>query len=411
LCSRVYKLDDVVSFAYPVCIKRVLEDDQAAPHSVEREVRCYSILSNLGGEDGIISLIAAFYDESDPFDIMTDLVMPYYPCTLQDLLDEPRMRLFKSEGHSDDGHHARVGLVISSKIHDVEAFVLRTCRSLFAALNHLHSNEVAHRDVKPSNIVVDERDRSIKLIDFGTCYLPTTSYPRGDDGKGGLASEVGTGAYRAPECLFSPLNGYEPKAVDVWQAGVCLAEFFLPLSKVRSPSNSKESVNAGFGAQQLDWEQALWADDRGVGWSELRNNFDRIDGHAPAFYQTTEDDDQEDDSLPVTASGWQREQLFDGSRSDLGLANSIFSLLGLPNGDEQGAKLWPEAVHFQPPLASIPFARRAPASGGLRAKLDAAAVTGTARTSKIIDVLSRCIRLSAASRIKAHTAMDLLREQ
>ena len=42
-------------------------------------------------------------------------------------------------------------------------------QSLFLAINHCHSNGIAHCDLKPENIMYDGADR-IKIIDFNLSY-------------------------------------------------------------------------------------------------------------------------------------------------------------------------------------------------------------------------------------------------
>jgi eukaryotic-like serine/threonine-protein kinase len=64
-----------------------------------------------------------------------------------------------------------------------------------------HSVGVAHRDIKPNNIVVDETGRAF-LIDFGLCTIV-------DDQLVSMTSQdkYGNEAFAAPECLHgSPLE-------------------------------------------------------------------------------------------------------------------------------------------------------------------------------------------------------------
>ncbi|KAI0976494.1 kinase-like domain-containing protein [Xylaria arbuscula] len=93
-----------------------------------------------------------------------------------------------------------------------------------SALAYLHETlKVAHRDVKPENILVKQRDQRrpknllVKLSDFG---LSKTS----DE----LLSRVGTTRYMAPEVLKE--QKYYTEAVDIWSLGVLILQLTNPLS-------------------------------------------------------------------------------------------------------------------------------------------------------------------------------------
>uniref|UniRef100_A0A1I7Z507 mitogen-activated protein kinase kinase n=1 Tax=Steinernema glaseri TaxID=37863 RepID=A0A1I7Z507_9BILA len=80
------------------------------------------------------------------------------------------------------------------------------------ALNYLKHKNIIHRDVKPSNILLD-RKGSIKLCDFGIAGCLVDSIARTRD--------VGCRPYMAPERLSE--GKYDIRA-DVWSLGISLIE-------------------------------------------------------------------------------------------------------------------------------------------------------------------------------------------
>ncbi|XP_071650206.1 MAP/microtubule affinity-regulating kinase 3-like [Temnothorax longispinosus] len=86
-------------------------------------------------------------------------------------------------------------------------------RQLVAALKHMHSKGVVHRDLKMENIVLqDERKEQIKIVDFGLSNIYTSDDP--------LRTHCGSPEYAAPE-LFVVGKRYGPE-VDIWSLGVVL---------------------------------------------------------------------------------------------------------------------------------------------------------------------------------------------
>ncbi|KAL3905654.1 MAG: hypothetical protein SGPRY_010838, partial [Prymnesium sp.] len=103
---------------------------------------------------------------------------------------------------------------------------------LFRALRYLHKGGVIHRDMKPTNLLLN-RDCELALADFGLArFMPGLSERRGGglpigeeqpSGKAGqLTKYVVTRWYRAPELLVQNKR-YDAK-VDMWSVGCILAE-------------------------------------------------------------------------------------------------------------------------------------------------------------------------------------------
>jgi serine/threonine protein kinase len=100
---------------------------------------------------------------------------------------------------------------------------------LVQAIAYIHRRGVIHRDLKPTNILLDEQDGQIyvRLIDFGIATLQgrVASPPLTTAG-----NEVGTIAYMAPERL----NGVAAPSNDIFSLGVILHQMLtgnLPLGE------------------------------------------------------------------------------------------------------------------------------------------------------------------------------------
>lgn len=90
-------------------------------------------------------------------------------------------------------------------------------QQLLQGLDHCHSRGVLHRDIKGSNLLIDNNG-ILKIADFGLAsfFDPIHSQPR--------TSRVVTLWYRPPELLLG--GTYYGTAVDLWSTGCILAELY-----------------------------------------------------------------------------------------------------------------------------------------------------------------------------------------
>ncbi|KAJ7380236.1 Cyclin-Dependent Kinase 7 [Desmophyllum pertusum] len=127
------------------------------------------------------------------------------------------------------GHKSNISLVFDFMETDLEVVIKDTSLVLSPAniksftimtlqgLEYLHMNWILHRDLKPNNLLIDEKG-VLKIGDFGLARSfgsPTKIYTH----------QVVTRWYRSPELLFGArIYG---TGVDMWAVGCILAELLL----------------------------------------------------------------------------------------------------------------------------------------------------------------------------------------
>lgn len=96
-------------------------------------------------------------------------------------------------------------------------------KQLANALKYLHSKNIAHRDIKLENVILDEK-LTPKLIDFGfsTCIEKNTKVSI-------YITQIkifcGTPSYMAPEIVQK--KEYRGQAADIWALGVMMFVMLL----------------------------------------------------------------------------------------------------------------------------------------------------------------------------------------
>ncbi|KAL4564821.1 hypothetical protein LXL04_028893 [Taraxacum kok-saghyz] len=111
--------------------------------------------------------------------------------------------------------HDLAGLAASPTIKFTEPQVKCYMHQLLSGLEHCHNRNVLHRDIKGSNLLLDNGG-SLKIADFGLAsfFDPNHKQP--------MTSRVVTLWYRPPELLLGATD--YGVGVDLWSAGCILAE-------------------------------------------------------------------------------------------------------------------------------------------------------------------------------------------
>jgi serine/threonine protein kinase len=126
-----------------------------------------------------------------------------------------------------------------------EKMFLNVARSLTSAMAYAHSRKIAHRDIKPDNIIVDKNDH-VYIIDFG------------------IAKEMGGEATRTGYQALTPMiaaperqqgnRDYNPFISDIYEIGVTLFNFATNSLPYRNPVNPNVSEWGGEVAEKLSPE-------------------------------------------------------------------------------------------------------------------------------------------------------------
>ena len=105
---------------------------------------------------------------------------------------------------------------IRSKQEDFEPKeILVITKQILEALYHCHCRRIFHRDIKPQNILINDKTKEVKVADFGLARVFSVPLKA-------LTHEIETLWYRAPEVLLG-LNEY-CLGVDTWPVGCIIGE-------------------------------------------------------------------------------------------------------------------------------------------------------------------------------------------
>ncbi|GFR50263.1 hypothetical protein Agub_g12450, partial [Astrephomene gubernaculifera] len=129
-------------------------------------------------------------------------------------------------------------------------------RQLISAVEYCHRNNVAHRDLKLDNTLLDNHEPPwLKLCDFGFAK-------HWQAGSNMDTMRIGTPEYMGPE-LISSRSGYDGKKVDVWAAGVLLYVMLVGMFPFETQDDNFNNT-AGL--------YDIWLQQIKTSWREVPNN-------------------------------------------------------------------------------------------------------------------------------------------
>ena len=146
--------------------------------------------------------------------------------------------------------------------------------SIVLAIQYLHAMDIVYRDLKPENLLLDERGY-LKITDFGFAKIvPDRTW-----------TLCGTPEYLAPEIITSKGHG---KGVDWWALGILMFEMLAgyPPFFDENPFGIYQKILAGriefprhFDAPAKDLERKLLSSDRTKRIGNLKNGAEDIKKH------------------------------------------------------------------------------------------------------------------------------------
>ncbi|KAH8923437.1 putative casein kinase II subunit alpha [Atractiella rhizophila] len=156
------------------------------PVKKDKILREIKILQNLYGGPNIIK--------------MQDMVMDWYTKTPSLIFPFVETSNFKT-------------LNLSLNLKDIKYYIFL----LLTTLDWVHSKGIMHRDVKPTNVLINHKQHSLRLVDWGLAefYIPGKRYE----------TRVASRYFKAPELLV----GYEyySYSLDIWSVGCILASMIF----------------------------------------------------------------------------------------------------------------------------------------------------------------------------------------
>ena len=154
------------------------EEEPVNPYGIEREIVIMKLISH----PNVMGLYEVWENKSELF-----LVLEYV-----------------------DGGELFDYLVSKGKLGEREA--VHYFRQIIEGVSYCHSFNICHRDLKPENLLLDKKNKSIKIADFGMAALELPNKL--------LETSCGSPHYASPEIVMG--KAYHGAPSDVWSCGIIL---------------------------------------------------------------------------------------------------------------------------------------------------------------------------------------------
>src|SRR6266851_4018853 len=123
-----------------------------------------------------------------------------------------------------------VTVYILTAPHRLSEHISQICWDLIKGLGYLHQHDIAHRDIKPDNLLVRKEDFCLKVIDFDIAIQVKDEDEEVD-------GEYGTEGWMAPE-VKARSSMYSPIRADRWSCGQVIIFLLDEFGKEDKPLRS-----------------------------------------------------------------------------------------------------------------------------------------------------------------------------
>ena len=220
-----------------------LEPQKASPQTQEDGIKYYEFSKHLGS--GSFGIVSKYKDMRTKRYVAIKKVLCDDNVTwqnreyelLQKLLHPNIVRVkssFKTQDHAESGGppkrylnivmdyipdnlHKIIQHFVKQKASVPDTLVMIYSYQLFRCLHFMRVHSVAHRDIKPQNILVDTGSHQLFFCDFGSAKTLKPDQPSED--------YICSRFYRAPELLHGSKS--YTCSVDTWSVGCVMAELIL----------------------------------------------------------------------------------------------------------------------------------------------------------------------------------------